>query len=136
MIADASTISGSSSIATKPEPLFCGGDDEEDEDKDDDDCDVVDADVFAAELAALPVFADVVSDALVPLVTLVLSGTPPAKTFDALTAAAPTTSDFNRWRIYCAPQNSDNLNGISPLNFSTPMRVTNRTITVHRITVR
>ena len=114
MIADASTISGSSSIATKPEPLF-SGDDEEDEDKDDgDDCDVVDADVFAAVLAALPVFAGVVTDALVPLVPLVLSGTPPAKAFDALTATAPTTSDFNRWRIYCAPQNSENLNGIVP----------------------
>ena len=140
IIADASTISGSSSIATKPEPLFCGGDEEEDEDEDkdddDDDCDVVDADVFASAVAALPVFADVVIDALAPLVPLVLSGTPPAKTFDALTATAPTTSDFNRWRIYCAPQNSNNQNGISPLNFSTPMWVTNGTITVHRLTDR
>ena len=44
-MADASTISGSSSIATKPDPLFCD-----------------DADVFAAVLAALPVFTDVVAD--------------------------------------------------------------------------
>ena len=44
MMADASTISGSSSIATKPEPLFC------------------DDDVFAAVLVALPVFTDVVAD--------------------------------------------------------------------------
>ena len=128
-MADASTISGSSSIATKPEPTFCGG---EEEDKDDD-CDVVDPDVFAA---VLPVFADVVADTLVPLVSLVLSGTPPAKTFDALTATAPTTSDFNRWRIYCAPQNSNNPNGISPLNFSSQMLVTIETVTIHRITVR
>ena len=132
MIADASTISGSSSIATKPEPPFC---DDEDEDRVDD-CDVVEADVFAAVLAVLPVFAGVVADALVPVVSLVLSGTPPAKTFDALTATAPTTSDFNRWRIYCAPQNSNNPNGKSPLNFSTQMPVTNKTISVHRITVR
>ena len=133
MIADASTINGSSSIATKPEPLFCDDDGEED-----DDCDVVDAGVFVAVLTTLPVFADVVAaaDALVPLVPLVLSGTPPANAFDALTAKAPTTSDFKRWRIDCAPQNSNNLNGMAPLNFSTPMWVTNRTVTVHRITVR
>jgi len=134
MIADASTISGSSSIATKPEPLFC------DDDEDEDDCDEVDADVFAAVLAALPVFADVVADAdadaLVPFVPLVLSGKPPANAFDALTATAPTTSDFNRWRIDCAPQNSNKLNDITPLNFSTPMRVTHNTVTIHRITVR
>ena len=95
-MADASTISGSSSIAIKPEPLFC--DDEVD-------CAVVDVDVFAAVLA---VFADVVADAdadaLVPLVPLVLSGKPPASAFDALTATAPRTSDFNSWRIDCAPQ--------------------------------
>ena len=78
----------------KPEPLFCDGED---------DCDVVDADVFVAVLAALPVFAVAVADvdAFVPLV---LSGKPPANAFDAPTTAAPTTSDFNRWRIYCAPQ--------------------------------
>ena len=114
MIADASTISGSSSIATKPEPLFCD---------DEDDCDEVDADVFAAVLAALAVFADVVADAdadaLVPLVPLVLSGKPPASAFDALTATAPRTSDFNSWRIDCAPQNSTNINGTAPLTFST-----------------
>jgi len=119
MMADASTISGSSSIAIKPEPLFC--DDEVD-------CAVVDVDVFAAVLAALAVFADVVADAdadaLVPLVPLVLSGKPPASAFDALTATAPRTSDFNSWRIDCAPQNSKHLNGIAPLNFSTSMRMT------------
>ena len=95
-MADASTISGSSSIAIKPESLFC--DDEVD-------CAVADVDVFAAVLA---VFADVVADAdadaLVPLVPLVLSGKPPASAFDALTATAPRTSDFNSWRIDCAPQ--------------------------------
>ena len=110
-MADASTINGSSSIAIKPAPLFCD-----------------DPDAFVAVLEVVPVFdgveagadagADPGADALVPLVTLVLSGTPPAKTFDALTTTAPTTSDFKRWRIYCAPQNSNNLNGISPLNFS------------------
>ena len=77
-----------------PEPLFCDVED---------DCDVVDADVSAAVLAVLPEFAVAVADvdAFVPLV---LSGKPPANAFDALTAAAPTTSDFNRWRIDCAPQ--------------------------------
>ena len=96
-MADASTISGSSSIAIKPELLFC-----------DDDFGVVDADVFVAVLAALPVLAAVVvdadADALVPLAPLVLSGKPPASAFDAPTAKAPTTSDFNSWRIDCAPQ--------------------------------
>ena len=76
----------------KPVPLFCD-----------------DPDVFAAVVAALPVLAGVVAgadadadaDALMPLV---LSGKPPANAFDALTATAPTTSVFNRWRINCAPQ--------------------------------
>ena len=111
-MADASTISGSSSIAIKPEPLFCN-----------DDCGEVDADVFAAVLVALPVLASVVADAdadaLVPLALVELSGKPPASEFDALTATAPTTSDFNSWRIDCAPQNSTNINGKSPLTFST-----------------
>ena len=111
-MADASTISGSSSIAIKPEPLFC-----------DDDCGVVDVDVFVAVLAVLPelaaVVADADADALVPLALIVLSGKPPASAFDALTATAPTTIDFNSWRIDCAPQNSTNINGKSPLTFST-----------------
>ncbi len=74
----------------KPAPLFCD-----------------DPDVFAAVVEALPVLAGVVTgadadvDALMPLV---LSGKPPANAFDALTATAPTTSVFNRWRISCAPQ--------------------------------
>ena len=72
------------------------------------DCSVVDEDVLAAVLDVPPVIADVAAvpdaDALVPLVSLVLSGKPPANEFDALTAATPITSDFNRWRIYCAPQ--------------------------------
>ena len=130
-MADASTISGSSSIAIKPEPLFCDGEV---------DCVAVDADVLVAVVAALSVFADVVTDAdedaLVPLVLLVLSGKPPANAFDALTVKAPKTSDFNRWRIDCAPQNSNNQNGIAPLNFSTPMWMTHQTVTVHRLTVR
>ena len=96
----------------KPEPLFC-----------DDDCGVVDVDVFVPVLAVLPelaaVVADVDADALVPLALIVLSGKPPASAFDALTATAPTTSDFNSWRIDYAPQNSTNINGKSPLNFST-----------------
>ena len=125
-MAEASTINGSSSIATKPEPLFCD---------DEDDCDEVDADVFTAVLAALPVFTDVVADAdadaPVLFVPLVLPGKPPANAFDALTAKAPKTSDFKRWRIDCAPQNSNNLNGKAPLNFSAPMWVTNRTTTTH-----
>ena len=52
-MADASTISGSSSIAIKPELLFC-----------DDELDSVefDADALAAVLAAPPVFADVDAD--------------------------------------------------------------------------
>ena len=111
-MADASTISGSSSIAIKPEPPLG-----------DDDCDVVDAEVFVAVLAALPVLVPVVADAdadaLVPFALVVLSGKPPASEFDALTATAPTTSDFNSWRIDYAPQNSTNINGKSPLTFST-----------------
>ena len=95
MIADASTISGSSSIAINPELLFC---------EEEDDCDVVDAGVLVSVLALLPVVAVADVEALVPLVPLVLSGKPPANAFDALTAAAPTTSDFKRWRIDCAPQ--------------------------------
>ena len=130
MMADASTISGSSSIAIKPEPLFC--DDEVD-------CVAVDADELVAVVAALPVFANVVADAdedaLVPLVLLVLSGKPPANAFDALTVKAPKTSDFNRWRIDCAPQNSKHQNDIVPSNFSTPLRMTNKTVTTHRITL-
>ena len=114
-----------------PEPLFC-----------DDEVDwfVDDADGFAAVPEVLPVFADVVEDAdadpLVPLVPLVLSGKPPAKAFDVLTAKAPTTSDFNRWRIDCAPQKSQHLNDKTPLHFSTQMRVTHNGVTVHRITTR
>ena len=71
---------------------------------------MVDEDELAAMLDVSPVIADVVAgadadaDALVPLVSLVLSGKPPANAFDALTAITPTASDFNRWRIYCAPQ--------------------------------
>jgi hypothetical protein len=69
------------------------------------DCSVVDEDVLAAVLDISPVIADVAAvadaDALVPLV---LSGKPPANAFGAPIAATPTTSDFNRWRIYCAPQ--------------------------------
>ena len=73
---------------------------------------MVDEDELAAMLDVSPVIADVVAgadadadaDALVPLVSLVLSGKPPANAFDALTATTPTASDFNRWRIYCAPQ--------------------------------
>ena len=82
-----------------PEPLFCDNEDE-------DDCDVADADVFDVVLVVSPVFAVAVAgiDVLVPVVPLVLSGNPPANAFDALKAAAPTTSDFNRWRIDCAPQ--------------------------------
>ena len=111
---------------------------DEDEDKDDD-CDVVDAAVFAAVLTALLVFADVVADAdadvLVLVALVVLSGKPPASAFDALAATAPTTSDFNSWRIDCAPQNSKHQNDIAPSNFSTPLRMTNKTVTTHRITV-
>jgi hypothetical protein len=124
MMADASTISGSSSIAINPDPLFC--------DDAVDDWAVLDVAEFVAvlaELAALavlllavlPAVADAVvdADALVPFALLVLSGKPPASAFDALTATAPTTSDFNSWRIDCAPQNSTNINGTAPLTFST-----------------
>ena len=54
----------------------------------------------------------------------VLSGTPPANAFDVLKAKAPTTSDFSRWRIYCAPHNSKHLNGMASLNISTLIRMT------------
>ena len=114
-MADASTISGSSSIAINPDPLFCD--------------DVAEFVAVLAELAALAVLllavllavADAVddADALVLFALLVLSGKPPASALDALTATAPTTSDFNSWRIDCAPQNSTNINGKSPLTFST-----------------
>ena len=116
-MADASTISGSSSIAIKPELLFC--DDEAD-------CVGADEDVFVAVPPVSPVFADVIADAdvLDPLEPLVLSGTPPANAFDVLKAKAPTTSDFSRWRIYCAPHNSKHLNGMASLNISTLIRMT------------
>ena len=88
MMADASTINGSSSIAIKPALLFCD-----------------DPDAFVAVLAVVPVFAGFEAGAdAEALVSLVLSGKPPANAFDALTATAPTTSDFNSWRIDCAPQ--------------------------------
>ena len=88
MMADASTINGSSSIAMKPALLFCDA-----------------PDAFVAVLAAVPVLVGVEAGADADaLVSLVLSGKPPANAFDALIARAPTTSDFNRWRIDCAPQ--------------------------------
>jgi hypothetical protein len=101
MIAEASTISGSSSMAIKPAPLLCVDDDPADPAVPEgvDDEAAVDAAEFVAPLAMLPVFADVTT----ALLELPLSGSPPANAFCALTANAPTTSDFNSWRIDCAP---------------------------------
>ena len=109
-MAEASTISGSSSMAIKPVPLFCVDDDladpaaPEDPEEVDDEA-VVDAAEFVAPLAVLPVFADVAA----LLLELLLSGSPPASAFCALTATAPTTSNFNSWRIDCAPLKLDKL---------------------------
>lgn len=94
-------------MAINPAPLFCADDDpaeppepEDPEDpKEADDADPVDAAEFVALLAMLPVLADVVA----ALLELPLSGSPPANAFCALIATAPTTSDFNSWRIDCAP---------------------------------
>jgi hypothetical protein len=109
-MAEASTISGSSSMAIKPAPLFCVDDDPADPTdpaapEEVDDGAAVDAAEFVAPLAMLPVFADVAS----ALLELPLSGNPPANAFCALTATAPTTSDFNSWRIDCAPLKLDKL---------------------------
>ena len=100
-------------MAIKPAPLFCVDDDpaapEDPEDPEDpkevDDEAAVDTAEFVAPLAMLPVFADVVA----ALLELPLSGSPPANAFCALTATAPTTSDFNSWRIDCAPLKLDKL---------------------------
>ena len=91
-------------MAINPAPLFCADDDpaeplEPEDPEDPDDADPVDAAEFVALLAMLPVLADVVA----ALLELPLSGSPPANAFCALTANAPTTSDFNSWRIDCAP---------------------------------
>ena len=94
-------------MAIKPAPLFCVDDDPADpadpaapeDPKEVDDEAAVDAAEFVAPLAMLPVFADVVA----ALLELPLSGSPPANAFCALIATAPTTSDFNSWRIDCAP---------------------------------
>ena len=103
-MAEASTISGSSSMAIKPAPLFCVDDDladpaaSEDPEEVDDEA-AIDAAEFVAPLAMLPLVADVAA----ALLELPLSGSPPANAFCALTATTPTTSDFNSWRIDCAP---------------------------------
>jgi hypothetical protein len=100
-MAEASTISGSSSMAMNPAPLFCADDDppEPEDPEAVDDADPVDTAEFVALLAMLPALADVVA----ALLELPLSGSPPANAFCALIATAPTTSDFNSWRIDCAP---------------------------------
>jgi hypothetical protein len=97
-------------MAIKPAPLFCVDDNPADpaapeDPKEVDDEAAADAAEFVAPLAMLPVFADVA----VALLELPLSGSPPANAFCALTATAPTTSDFNSWRIDCAPLKLDKL---------------------------
>ena len=91
-------------MAINPAPLFCADNDPlEPEDPEEpeavDNADPVDAAEFVALLAMLPALADVVA----ALLELSLSGSPPANAFCALIATAPTTSDFNSWRIDCAP---------------------------------
>lgn len=85
-------------MAMNPAPLFCADDDppEPEDPEVIDDADPVDAAEF---VALLPALAGVVP----ALLELPLSGSPPANAFCALIATAPTTSDFNSWRIYCAP---------------------------------
>jgi len=99
MMAEASTISGSSSIATNPAVLA----------------------LFEA-LALLPVavlavllapefdaeleFDAVLDDPLVVLAAFslpVASGIPPAMALQALNVTAPIITDLTRWRIKCAP---------------------------------
>ena len=91
-------------MAMKPAPLLCADADPADPEeleapKEVDDEDPVDAAAFVAPLAMLPVLADVAAALLV----LPLSGSPPAKALCALIATAPTTSDFNSWRICLCP---------------------------------
>ena len=100
-------------MAIKPAPLFCVDDDPADpadpaapeDPKEVDDEAAVDAAEFVALPAMLPALADVVA----ALLELPLSGSPPANAFCALIATAPTTSDFNSWRIDCAPLKLDKL---------------------------
>jgi hypothetical protein len=97
-MAEASTISGSSSMATNPVPLLCVDDESADPEEVDEE-DPVDAAEFVAPLAMLPVLVDVAA----ALLALSLSGSPPANALCTLIATAPKTSDFNSWRIDCAP---------------------------------
>jgi hypothetical protein len=108
-MAEASTISGSSSMAMNPAPPFCA-DDDPPEPEAVDDADPVDTAEFVALLAMLPALADVVA----ALLELPLSGSPPANAFCALIATAPTTSDFNSWRIDCAPLKLYKLHDVAP----------------------
>jgi len=97
-------------MAIKPAPPL---EDDVAEDAPDDVADDVDAALDAAVVVAVfdavPEVAKVdPNDAVVALVPLSLplfSGMPPASAFCALMTAAPTTSDFNSWRIDCAPLN-------------------------------
>jgi hypothetical protein len=104
-MAEASTISGSSSMAMNPAPLFCADDDpaELPDPEAVDDAEPADAAEFVALLAVL---ADIVAALLL---VLPLSGSPPANAFCALIATTPTASDFNSWRIDCAPLKLDKL---------------------------
>ena len=81
---------------------------------------VVDADAFAAVLTAPLVFADVVADAdadvLVLFALVVLSNHRQTRLMP--TATAPTTSNFNSWRIDYCPPNSKNMNGTMPLTLA------------------
>ena len=96
-------------MAIKPAPLFCVDDDPAAPEEVDHGA-AVEAAEFVAPLAMLPVFADVAA----ALLELPLSGKPPANAFCALTATAPTTSDFNSWRIDCAPLKLYKLHDMAP----------------------
>jgi hypothetical protein len=115
-MAEASTISGSSSIATNPDPLeFCSPD--------------VAVELLGAlvvpsleKVALVLVFVAGTAGelaALEALPSLDPAGMAPASAPCALRVTAPTTIDFNSWRIRCAPpKKSKNQKGAKPVKFS------------------